>query len=346
MEEALKLPFIRCTHCNKTLGHMRKQYAGLIAKGKKPFVAFKILGLTRYCCKMDLANPSQIAPGLVYNNPRQEGSIKFASQDAVRLLGELSIAGDTESLLVTIRQSGTEISISRPTKLSKIIGIQERGRHTSTATLPGISVGKEREPRPTEQNEITSENFSPEMIKMFRDGMTGGKLQSSSSFTKYSSLRIPSRTTVPTSSTLRPTLRTAVPTSDSLRTAVPTSGPLRTAVPTSGPLRTAAQTPDSSNFRVQTPGVFPIDSLTGTPIKAQSQGEDPWSEFFGLSEEPEKSNGPETEITPVIMPTDLAAQPIDVDSSTTQNLFLPTIIKMADPDDPDKMIMIRQFSGV
>ena len=329
MEEALKLPFIRCTHCNKTLGHMRKQYAGLIAKGKKPFIVFKILGLTRYCCKMDIANPSQIAPGLVYNNPRQEGSIKFASQGAVRLLGELSVAGDTESLLVTIRQSGTEISISRPTKLSKIIGIQERGRHTSTATLPGISVGKEREPRPAEQNEITSENFSPEMIKMFRDGMTGGKLQSSSSFTKYSSLHIPSEHTVPTSGTLRPTPRTTVPTFGSSTTQI--SGPPRTAVPTFG------------SSRAQTPGFFPIDASTGTSIKAQSQEEDPWSEFFDPGEKPEESDEPET---PAIIPTHLAAQPIDVDSSTTQNLFLPTIIKMADPDDPDKMIMIRQFSGV
>ncbi len=282
IEEMQRLPFIRCLTCNKIIGQLREAYKSLTDGGTKAPEAFKLLGLTRQCCKMNLANPSQIVPGLLYNNPRQEGSIKFSSQSAVRLLGQLSVSVKPHSPLVTVRRrsvSGAEISISRPRRLAQLlpsvdlIEIKEEGRHFTTSTLPETSIG--RKPAPpstgTDQDKITSENFSPEMIKMFKDRMS----------VDTGAITLPPLTG---ESQLAPDKQPSAPALPSLP---PTQAPVST-LPILPPL----------------PSVQPI------------------------------------------LPTHTVSQSVEIDVSTTQNLFLPTTIIRPSRKHPGEMTIVRQFSGV
>ena len=355
IEEALNLSFVRCMTCNNIIGHMRETYVSMIASGTKPFNAFKALGLSRYCCTMNLANPSKIAPGYLYNNPREKGSIIFANKNAAMLTGELSVSTSAESPLVTVRPefvSGTEITISQPFRLAELlpptetVEIQEieRGRHSSTATLSGLSIGKEREPRPTVQGRITSENFSPEMIQMFENKMSGKKTKigTMESFLRARGVsssgslltpNIPSTIIVPPvgSTPSVPILGSYEPLDP------PTLGPAVSLSPfgpsTSGPFSSGQFAPSlyASGLSTQPPDVTDSNDL---------------SNVFGSIETIDPASALPDISVPSVVPTHLAEQSIDIDSTTTQNLFLPTIIRLPDPDNPNQKIIVRQFSGV
>ena len=348
IEEALNLSFVRCMTCNNIIGHMRETYVSMIASGTKPFNAFKALGLSRYCCTMNLANPSKIAPGYLYNNPREKGSIIFANKSAAMLTGELSVSTSAESPLVTVRPefvSGTEITISQPFRLAELlpptetVEIQEieRGRHSSTATLSGLSIGKEREPRPTVQARITSENFSPEMIQMFENKMSGkttktGTMESFlrakgvSSFDSLLTPNIPSTIIVPPVGSIP-----SVPILGSSEHLVPPT--LVPAVPL-------------FPFGQVDPGPFASGQLAPSLYASGQTPDVDLSNVFGSIETIDPASALPVQSVPSVVPTNLAEQSIDIDSTTTQNLFLPTIIRLPDPDNPNQKIIVRQFSGV
>lgn len=198
MEEMLKLPFVKCLSCGKVIGQLRETYKSLTDGGTKPSQAFEQLGLTRQCCKMNLANPSQIAPGLVYHNPRQQGTVQFASQDAARLLGQLSLGGESQKTLSVRRlptlTGATEVKISPSVAPPKLLGQPVLakptvevvrigpGRHSSTAVPPGVSIAETTQQPPealvkTEEvfggEEITEEHFSQETLQKFRQQSLG-----------------------------------------------------------------------------------------------------------------------------------------------------------------------------
>lgn len=201
MEEFLKLPFVRCFTCGKVLGYMRRKYKSLTDGGILPPQAFEQLGLTRQCCKMNLANPAQIAPGLLYNNPRQEKSIKFASTDAARLLGDLSVSNESGATISSIsRGFSTETSIdlshTNPADLltkwgkdSTATGRTNR-RHTSTAIVRGAAPEQSAPPEiiEIEDARITSANFTPQTLEMFKNQMLGGPPEQSRGRTLRSSI--------------------------------------------------------------------------------------------------------------------------------------------------------------
>lgn len=50
-----ELPNIRCTNCNKPIAHLFKQYKSLLNMKLPPIEVYEILGLSRVCCRVEIA---------------------------------------------------------------------------------------------------------------------------------------------------------------------------------------------------------------------------------------------------------------------------------------------------
>lgn len=83
---------IRCFSCGTPISHLQDDYNLRLRNGEKPDSVFESYGLNAYCCRTQLANPSKLPPGLLYNNPRaRNNKIIFHNVAAQETFNTLSI---------------------------------------------------------------------------------------------------------------------------------------------------------------------------------------------------------------------------------------------------------------
>lgn len=83
---------IRCFSCGTPISHLQDDYNLRLRGGERPDTIFESYGLNAYCCRTQLANPSKLPPGLLYNNPRAKNNkIIFHNVEAQETFNTLSI---------------------------------------------------------------------------------------------------------------------------------------------------------------------------------------------------------------------------------------------------------------
>lgn len=63
-KDAVVMPSVRCQNCGKPIGHLYGKYKELVESGKQIPDVYKILGLTKTCCKISISSPSVLPSGL------------------------------------------------------------------------------------------------------------------------------------------------------------------------------------------------------------------------------------------------------------------------------------------
>lgn len=198
-EELLNMPYLKCTSCGKVIGHLRRPYLELSQGGMTPTTIFNRLGMTRYCCRQNVTNPARIAPGLLYNNPRQGGKVRIVDEETAELLGQLSLHGETQrpvsisplAQLTGGMRTGIGPEPADPGSNRLVASLPAptpttRPQVISTATLPGMSVARtDQQPadaiEPAEPTEavITARHLPPDFearigASQLRNSMTAG----------------------------------------------------------------------------------------------------------------------------------------------------------------------------
>jgi len=79
--EIYDLPPVRCLECGKVLANKYGQFVDLRAQGVPPAEIFERLGLSRYCCRQNLANPYHIPHRKISKEPTitEEARKRFPS---------------------------------------------------------------------------------------------------------------------------------------------------------------------------------------------------------------------------------------------------------------------------
>jgi hypothetical protein len=153
----------------------------MIDDGLKAPVVYDKLGLTRYCCKYNLENPSQLPPGLIYHNPRHQPT-KFASQKAAGLLGQYSVSvtpysGSSQSSRVEIAApvSLSIRPINPPQFQTTEIKETDPGKSQSGLLPVGVTIGSEPAPEAITGTgfEITADYLPSELNDKIKKSLEG-----------------------------------------------------------------------------------------------------------------------------------------------------------------------------
>lgn len=91
LENFLNFYMPACYSCGTIIGHLGDEYLKRVASGGNPDKIFSSLGLDNYCCRTNIANPSRIPSGLIYNNPRITSKVEHSSESTKILQDSLTI---------------------------------------------------------------------------------------------------------------------------------------------------------------------------------------------------------------------------------------------------------------
>lgn len=91
----LALPHVRCPTCGKVIGHLYTRLVELLQEGSLgPADVLDQLGVTRYCCRMNLLRPPLLPAGMVIGS----GDLEEAEVRMRRLrMGDLEPAPQVSS---------------------------------------------------------------------------------------------------------------------------------------------------------------------------------------------------------------------------------------------------------
>lgn len=177
VEKFLRFVKPTCHTCGTIIGHLGDRYFEHLSQGGKADKFFSSHGLDNYCCRSSLANPARLPPGIIYNNPRVQGKVEFVTEQAEKLLDQLTINNDPSrgaiisvsipSLASNELNEATEIQITQPISTSML----PTTTTSSTAIPQGTTLSNTNEEEDIivpETSEINSSYFSSDFNNQFK----------------------------------------------------------------------------------------------------------------------------------------------------------------------------------